>query len=86
MRPALAAAPVIPNAAIQRIDGRLGVWQITGGDLNFKPIRLGDADLEGQAQVREGLEVGDSVVVYSARALTAHNKIVVVEQIPGVPR
>lgn len=84
--PALAAAPVIPNAAIQRIDGQLGVWQITDGDLNFTPISPGDADLDGQVQVRKGLEVGDSVVVYSARALTAHNKIDIVEQIPGVPR
>lgn len=84
--PELAAAPVIPSAAIQRIDGLLGVWQITGGDLSFTPISLGDADLDGQVQVREGLEVGDSVVVYSAKALTPRNKIDVVDQIPGVPR
>ncbi len=84
--PALAAAPVIPNAAIQRIDSHLGVWKITDGDLSFTPISLGDADLEGQVQVRKGLEVGESVVVYSAKALTSHNQINIVDQIPGVPR
>lgn len=84
--PALAAAPVIPNAAIQRIDGQLGVWQIKDGDLSFTPISLGDADLEGQVQVRNGLEVGETVVVYSAKALSAHNQIDIVAQIPGVPR
>ncbi|MDA3903413.1 MAG: efflux RND transporter periplasmic adaptor subunit [Desulfuromusa sp.] len=84
--PTLAAAPVIPNAAIQRIDGQLGVWQITDGDLSFTPITLGDADLEGQVQVRKGLEIGDLVVVYSAKGLTPHNEIDVVDQIPGVPR
>jgi HlyD family secretion protein len=84
--PALAAAPVIPNAAIQRIDGQLGVWQVSGGDLHFTTVTLGAADLEGHVQISEGLEVGDQVVVYSAKALTPRSSIDVVEQIPGVPR
>ncbi len=83
---ALAAAPVIPNAAIQRVAGQLGVWQVINGDLHFTIVTLGDADLEGQVQVREGLEVGDQVVVYSAKALTSRSSIDVVEQISGVPR
>jgi len=36
--PTLAAAPVIPNAAIRHIDGRLGVWQVINGDLRFTRI------------------------------------------------
>ena len=60
---------VLPNAAIQRIDGKLGVWQVINGDLHFTPITLGTADLDGQVQVREGLKVGDQVVVYSAKGL-----------------
>ena len=84
--PALVAAPVIPNAAIQRIAGQLGVWQVSGGDLRFTSITLGAADLEGQVQVRDGLKVGDQVVVYSAKALTPRSHIDVVEQIHGVPR
>ena len=84
--PALAAFPVIPNAAIQRIDGRLGVWQITEGDLHFTSVILGAADLEGQVQVLEGLDIGDQVVLYSAKALTPRSRIDVVDHIPGVAR
>ena len=84
--PALPAGPVLPNAAIQRIDGKLGVWQVDNGDLHFTPVTLGAADLDGQVQVSEGLKVGDHVILYSARALNAHSRIKVVEQIPGVRR
>lgn len=79
-------APVIPNAAIQRIDGSLGVWQVMNGDLRFTPVSLGVADLEGYVQVREGLKVGDQVVVYSAKALTSRIRIAIVDHIPGVTR
>jgi RND family efflux transporter MFP subunit len=82
--PALPAGPVLPNAAIQRINGKLGVWQIKNDNLQFTPVTLGDTDLDGRIQVREGLKVGDQVVVYSAKALEAHTRIQVVEQLPGV--
>ncbi|MDT8443906.1 MAG: efflux RND transporter periplasmic adaptor subunit, partial [Desulfuromonadales bacterium] len=82
--PAHTFGPAIPNAAIQRIAGQLGVWQVTHGDLQFTPITLGVADLEGMVQVRTGLEVGDQLVVYSAKALTSRSRIDVVETIPGV--
>ncbi len=82
--PALPAGPVLPNAAIQRIDGKLGVWQVKNGDLHFTPVSLGTADLDGQVQVIGGLQVGDQVVVYSAKALNARSRIHVVEHLPGV--
>jgi multidrug efflux pump subunit AcrA (membrane-fusion protein) len=86
--PALPAGPVLPNAAIQRINsksgGKLGVWQVKNGDLQFTPVTLGATDLDGRIQVREGLKIGDQVVVYSAKALNAHTRIHVVEQLPGV--
>lgn len=82
--PTLPEAPVIPNAAVQHIDGRLGVWQVVNGDLRFTPVSLGVADLEGHVQVIEGLKAGDQVVVYSANALTGHSRIDVVSHIPGV--
>lgn len=84
--PAIAALPVIPNAAIQRIAGQLGVWQVINGDLHFTPVTLGVADLDGLVQVREGLRVGDQVVVYSATALSARSNIDIVDNIPGVTR
>ncbi len=83
--PTLTAAPVIPNAAVQRMDGQLGAWQVMQGDLlHFTPITLGAADLGGHIQIREGLKAGDQVVVYSAKALTPRSRINVVDQIPGV--
>jgi HlyD family secretion protein len=80
--PALPSGPSLPNAAIQRIKGRLGVWQVIGGDLHFTPILLGTADLDGQVQVREGLKAGDQIVVYSAKALSPRSRIEIVDAIP----
>lgn len=82
--PELPAGPVIPNAAIQRIDGQLGVWQAIDGDLSFTPVVLGRSDLDGRVQVREGLAAGDRVVVYSEKALHGRSRIHLVEQVPGV--
>lgn len=82
--PSLAAAPVIPNAAIHRIDGKVGVWQVTDNNLQFTPVTIGTADLEGLVQVLEGLEVGDQIVAYSENALTKRSRIQVVDQIKGV--
>ena len=82
--PALSAGPVVPNFAIQRINGKLSVWQIINGDLHFTPVTLGAADLDGHVQIREGLKAGDRVVAYSAKALTPHSRIQVVEHLPGV--
>lgn len=79
--PALAAQPVLPNAAVQRVDGQTGVWQWAQGDLQFTPVTLGLADLEGHVQVLSGLGVGDQVVVYSEKPLTARSSIHVVERL-----
>lgn len=82
--PALAAVPVIPNAAVQRVGGKLGVWQIVNGDPHFTPVKLGVGDLDGFMQVREGLKDGNRVIVYSEKTLTTHSRIHVVEHLPGV--
>jgi RND family efflux transporter MFP subunit len=79
--PPRAAVPTIPNAAIQRSEGRLGVWRVEEGDLQFAPIVLGQTDLDGFVQVREGLAAGDRVVLYSETALTEHSRIHVVDHL-----
>ena len=84
--PALPAAPLIPNAAVQREGDKVGVWQIVDADLHFSPVKLGTSDLNGYVQVREGLKNGDQVVTYSEKALTARSRIHVVDHIPGVSR
>ncbi len=84
MLPALPTSPTIPDAAIHRIDGKVGVWQLRDGDLHFTSVIFGASDLQGNVQVRQGLGAGDKVVVYSEKALSAHSRIHVVERIPGV--
>lgn len=84
--PALPAAPLIPNAAVQREGDKVGVWQIVDDDLHFSPVKLGTSDLNGYVQVREGLKNGDQIVTYSEKALTARSRIHVVDHIPGVSR
>ncbi len=84
--PALPAAPVIPNAAVQRQGDQVGVWQITDGEPRFTPLKLGASDLDGYVQVLEGLKAGDRVVVYSEKALGPHSRIHVVERIPGASK
>ena len=84
--PELPAAPSIQNAAVRRDGDKIGVWQIVDGDLRFTPVKLGAADLNGSVQVREGLGVGDQIVTYSEKTLTAKSRIHIVEHIPGVSR
>ncbi|MEO6986645.1 MAG: efflux RND transporter periplasmic adaptor subunit [Paralcaligenes sp.] len=81
--PALSAAPLVSNAAVQRRGNKVGVWQIMEGDLRFSPVRLGASDLNGYVQVREGLKKGDQVVTYSEKALVARSRIYVVDHIAG---
>ena len=79
--PALAAQPVLPNAAVQRVDGKTGVWHWANGELQFTPVTLGVADLDGHVQVLNGLNAGDQVVVYSEKPLTTRSRIHVVERL-----
>jgi len=83
-QPALPPAPVVPTASVQRIDGRLGVWRIVNNALEFAPVELGASDLDGQVQIRSGLQAGERVVAYSQRALTARHRITLVDRLPGV--
>ena len=81
--PQPAPALIVPNAAIQRIQGKVGVWRIQERKLEYVPVRLGASDLDGQVQVIEGLKSGDSVVVYSQKALKDDTRIKVVEALVG---
>lgn len=77
--------PVVPNASLQRVDGRLGVWVVEDGGLRFAPVRTGATDLEGRVQILQGLGGGERVVVYSHKALNANSRIKVVDRIVGKP-
>ncbi|MDY0066134.1 MAG: efflux RND transporter periplasmic adaptor subunit [Steroidobacteraceae bacterium] len=82
--PPTAPTPVISDASVQRVGGRLGVWLVEASDLEFRPVKLGVASLDGRVQIIEGLTNGQQVVVYSERALRPRSRIKLVERMPGV--
>ena len=82
--PALPASPVAPNASVQRVAGRLGVWLLEKDKLRFMPIKVGATDLDGRVQILEGLKAGERVVVYSQRALGSRSRVKIVERLEGV--
>lgn len=77
--PELSSSPVIPNAAIQNINGKTGVWKVEDGKIRFTLVQLGPSDLEGTVQVTTGLTVGDQIIVYSASRLSSTSRIRVVD-------
>ena len=82
----LPAAAVIPNAAIRTIKGQRGVWKLVNNKPVFTPILLGRADLDGNVQVTKGLAVGDELVLYSARAITANSRLQITESLKSAAR
>ncbi len=79
--PPLASTPVVPNAALQRQDGRTGVWKIADGRAQFTPVRIGRADLDGHVQVLGGLSEGEQIIVYSEKALARNARVHVVAEL-----
>lgn len=79
--PPVAAAPVLPNAALHRLDNRIGVWRVRQNGVTFVPVTVGASDLEGRVQILDGIKAGDQVVLYSARALTSKSRIKQVEKL-----
>ncbi|MBU4524921.1 MAG: efflux RND transporter periplasmic adaptor subunit [Desulfomicrobium sp.] len=83
--PALPPAPAIPGSSVLRNKNTLGVWVVEDGNIEFVPVELGQADLEGMVQVRKGLRAGQTVVSHSASTLTDRSGIKIVDSLPGVP-
>ncbi len=79
--PTLPEAPVIPEACLHQVDGKLGAWIIEDGDLRFVPVRVGASSLDGDIQVLDGLREGDRVVVHSQRRLAAGSRTKIVESL-----
>jgi RND family efflux transporter MFP subunit len=73
--PELPATPAIPNAAVQNVGGKVGVWKVGGGKVEFVPVHTGASDLDGTVQIVKGLQVGDEIVVYSASRLAGTSRI-----------
>ena len=78
--------PWVPNAALHRRDGQLGVWRLEGDDEpRFIPVERGLSDLDGRIQILAGLSPGDRVVMHSRSPLSPSSRIEIRDAIPGVP-
>lgn len=83
MLPQRAPAAVVPNGALHRVDGQVGIWKVAGGRAAFVPVVVGASDLAGQVEVTRGVRAGDRIVVYSEKPLTARSRLKTVERLAG---
>ena len=81
--PATTKAVLLPNAAIKRRQAQAGVWVLDAGTLRFVPVRVGQASLDGQVQVLDGIKPGTTVVVHSEKELGERSRITVVDALAG---
>ena len=77
--PQTGTALLVPNASIQRQQGQTTVWRLEDGKPVSVPVLLGASSLDGQVQVLEGLKAGDTIVVYSQKALAPNARVKVVD-------
>ena len=81
--PPTSKAVLLPNAAIKRRQAQAGVWVLDAGTLRFVPVRVGQASLDGQVQVLDGIKPGTTVVVHSEKELGERSRITVVDALAG---
>ena len=66
---ATADALVVPQASVQQHQGRSGVWRVAAGQIEFAPVQWGVSSLDGRIQAVQGLQAGETIVVYSVKGL-----------------
>jgi HlyD family secretion protein len=76
--PALNNIRSIPSAAVKRVDKQNGVWVLQDGKVQFKPVKIGLATMDGHTQILDGLGNDDMVIVYSQQPLRAGLNVKVV--------
>lgn len=64
----LASAIVVPQVAVQQVEGTWGVFVVLGGEATFRPVRRG-AELGGDVMVLEGLSPGETIATDGAYLL-----------------
>ena len=72
---------LLPNAAIKRRGGQTGAWVLVDGRPQFAPLRLGQASLDGQVQVLDGIKMESRVIVFSEKEITANTRTQVVSSL-----
>jgi cobalt-zinc-cadmium efflux system membrane fusion protein len=64
----LLKAIVLPQSALQQVEGTWGVFVKEGGEAVFRPVRRG-AELGGDVMVLDGVKPGETVVSEGAYLL-----------------
>lgn len=82
--PPLPSSPVIPNAGLRFLNGIQGVWKINNQTPVFVPVTIGQSDLDGNLQIKEGLMEGDTIIVYSEKMIHADSRIKIVNSLQGL--
>ena len=72
--PARTSATAIPLAALVRTAEGPGAWTVVNGRLAFRPLRIGVVDPAGWAEVLDGIQPGDEVVVAPGRLADRGNE------------
>jgi cobalt-zinc-cadmium efflux system membrane fusion protein len=70
VRVPLEKAIILPQAAVQQVEGRWGVFVKEGEEARFRPVRRGP-ELGGDVMILEGLRPGQDVAVEGAYLLKA---------------
>jgi HlyD family secretion protein len=68
-------ATVVSAAAIKKRDRQYGVWLLKNDKLQFQPVEIGAYSLEGKVHIRNGLDPGNTIVVYSSQQLEDGMKV-----------
>lgn len=71
----------IPSAAVKRVNKQDGVWILIDGEVQFKPVKIGFATMDGHTQILDGLGADDMVIVYSQQMLRPGLKVRVVSEL-----
>jgi HlyD family secretion protein len=71
----------IPAAALARQGNAQGVWTPVDGRARFVAVTPGPTSRDGRVAIRAGLAAGDTVIVYSGKALSPDARVTVVDSL-----
>ncbi|VBB08524.1 rnd efflux pump membrane fusion protein barrel-sandwich domain [Lucifera butyrica] len=71
----------VPANAVKSENGRDGVWVIRDGRAYYRTVKTGVKTMDGNVQILNGLEQGDTVIVYSRSKITDGTRVRMVSEL-----